>query len=535
MRRVGDSLYEATLSLPETPCLLWYDFQVFAGGQFYWYGNAEDCLGGVGAPVFGSARSFQITVYAPDYHTPVWTRDAVFYQTFPDRFARAEGAPPPPPIKERMVHQDWLDAPALDVDPETHDNRAHDFFGGTLSGIRQKLPYLASLGVTTLYLNPIFHAGTNHRFDTSDWEEIDPMLGTEEDFRALCEDAAAHGMRIVLDGVFSHAGSGNPFFLHAQAHPNSPYRPWFHFERWPDQYKSWWGFQTLPELSKDRPEVIHYFLKSRNAIVKRWPRLGASGWRIDVADELPMAYLRQMRKSVLEARADALLIGEVWEDASNKISYGEMRSYCLGDTLDGVMNYPLRDAAIAFLTRTIDAHAFKRRMDSLYENYPAPFARALLNVIGSHDRPRILNALANVTGLDLPREQRGALRLTEEQRALGIARLKLMLALIVAMPGMPSVYYGDEAGMEGSADPYNRATFPWGQQDMALTDSFAQVLKRKRSVPALGDGTLEIRAESADVLAVIRKSGSQTATTTIDRIACSADFTVIPHSTGSPS
>lgn len=522
-RAGGEGIYEAVLTLPETPCLLWYDFQVWRGGQFYWYGNAEDGLGGAGAMVYGSARSFQMTVYARDFAPPDWMPGAVFYQIFPDRFYRGEKAPPALP-EGRTYHADWQDAPLLALDPETGDNIAHDFFGGTLDGIREKLSYLASLGVTGLYLNPIFHAKTNHRFDTTDWEAIDPMVGTKEDFRALCEAAGRHGMRVVLDGVFSHAGSENAFFGNARVRRDSPYRDWFFFDAWPDQYKSWWGFRTLPELNKRSPGVVRYFLTGEKAIVKRWLREGANGWRIDVADELPMDYLREMRKSAREAKPDAALIGEVWEDASSKISYGEMRCYCLGDTVDGVMNYPLRDAAVAFLTGAIDAYAFKRRMDSLYENYPPPFAWGLLNMIGSHDRARILNALAGADGLDMPREARGTLRLTEAQRALGLARLRLMISLIVAMPGMPCLYYGDEAGMEGSADPYNRGTFPWGREDRELTAHFANVLRRKREVVPLGRGAVVITALSADRIVVERTLGGEKAITTIDRGALSEAF-----------
>ncbi len=523
----GDpALYEAAIHLPEHPCLLWYDFQVWQNGQFHWYGNAEDCMGGVGAPVWGSARSFQITVYDPAFTAPEWTRGAVFYQIFPDRFARGGIAPALPLPEGRSYHENWDDTPGLMIDPHSGDNVAHDFFGGTLDGIRQKLPYLASLGATALYLNPIFHARTNHRFDTTDWKAVDPLLGDEADFRALCAAADALGMHIVLDGVFSHSGNQNPIFVHAQEVIDSPYRNWFKFEHWPDMYKSWWGFHTLPELNKYQPEVIDYFLSDEDAVVKKWPRLGSSGWRIDVADELPMEYLKMLRRGVKQAKADALVIGEVWEDASHKVTYGQMRSYCLGGTLDGVMNYPLREAALEFLTGQINAAAFKRQMDSLYENYPAPFTQSLLNVLGSHDRPRVLNVLAGVDGNDLPREARATLRLTAKQRDLGKKRLKLLLSLIVAMPGMPCVYYGDEAGMEGAADPFNRATFPWGHEDSDLTEAFREGLARRKTVPALAEGTLELYAVTPDILMIERKSPSGTAVTVINRSsrACSVSL-----------
>lgn len=509
------ALYEAVFNLPESPCLLWYDFQVWQGGQFYWYGNAEDGLGGEGAFVWHEVRSFQITVYDPAYETPAWTRGAVFYQIFPDRFARGGNMPSAP--EGRMVHESWDDLPGLMMDPATGDSVPYDFFGGTLTGIVEKLPYLASLGVTGIYLNPIFHAATNHRFDTTDWMTIDPLLGDEQDFCSLCAAAKALGIRIVLDGVFNHSGNVNPFFQSARATPDSPYRNWYLFEHWPDMYKCWWGFETLPNLNKHQPEVIDYFLTGESAVVRKWPRLGADGWRIDVADELPMEYLALMRRSVKAVAPEGILIGEVWEDASHKVSYDQMRSYCLGDTFDGVMNYPLREAAIGFLTGGLDAAGFKRRMDSLYENYPPPFTEALLNVLGSHDRPRILNVLAGVEGENLSHQDRARLALTEKQRALGVKRLKMLLALIVAMPGMPCVYYGDEAGMEGAADPFNRATFPWGREDKTLTDAFREGLRRKRTVPALSGGALSIDAPTPDILVIKRETPGQTAYTALNR------------------
>lgn len=511
------SLYEAVFHTPGKPCLLWYDFQLWQDGQFHWYGNAEDSLGGVGAPLWGEARSYQITVYDPAFAAPEWTRGAVIYQIFPDRFARGISGAKLPMHPERLYHEDWNDIPALMMDPETGDNVAHDFFGGTLEGIREKLPYLAGLGVTVLYLNPIFHARTNHRFDTIDWQMIDPTLGTLEDFQRLCAEAKEQGIRIILDGVFNHSGSSSHFFRHAQSTPDSPYRNWYKFEHWPDMYKSWWGFKTLPDLNNHQPEVIDYFLADEDAVVRRWLREGAGGWRIDVADELPMPFLRMLHQGAKQVQPDTVVIGEVWEDASNKVSYGEMRCYCLGDTLDGVMNYPLREAAIGYLTGTMDAHGFKRQMDSLYENYPMPFAQSLMNLLGSHDRARALNVLSGADGHDLPREEQALLRLTPAQRALGEKRLKLMLQLVITMPGMPCVYYGDETGMEGCADPFSRGTFPWGHEDEALTAYFTEALARRHKVAPLSDGQLLIDALTADVLYIRRVSDEGEAATLINR------------------
>lgn len=509
-------LYTADIIMPEMPCLLWYDFQVWKDGQFYWYGNAEDGLGGVGALVYGQARSYQITVYDPAFCTPQWLSQTVFYQIFPDRYAK-DAYTPLPPIEERTLHANWNEQPLLQVDASTGDNIAHDFFGGTLRGIQEKLPYIASLGCNAIYLNPIFHASTNHRFDTNDWHQIDPYLGTEEDFIHLCQAAEALHIRIILDGVFSHAGSNSPIFQSAQTDAASPYRHWFLFDHWPDDYKSWWGFRTLPEMDKYHPDVIDYFLTGKNAVVPKWLLAGAAGWRIDVADELPMSYLRTMRNAVKRTNPDALILGEVWEDASNKISYGQMRSYCLGDTLDGVMNYPLRDTAIDFLLERIDAYVFKRKIDSLYENYPPPFARGLLNLLGSHDRPRILNTLAEQDGESLPRTERAALRLSDDELALGRSRVKLLLQLIVAMPGMPCVYYGDEIGMQGAADPFNRSGYTWDHIDDPLRAFFSNTLAMRKESVTLAEGDVSIQAINANVLRIRRTTDTYEYTVMINR------------------
>ena len=508
------TLYWARLALPETPCLVWYDFHVWSEGQFFWYGNAEDGLGGEGAPVWGSARSFQITAYDPAFRAPEWTRGAVFYQIFPDRFRKDENALHRAGSRDMLA---WETPVPYRADPETGDFQALDFYGGSLRGVAEKLPYLESLGVTAIYLNPSFEATSNHRYDTTDWMRIDSLLGDEADFAALCAAAEKRGIRVVLDGVFSHAGAMHPDFIAARHSREAKRFDWFLFNNWPDDYKCWWGFRNLPELNKQNDGVRRYFLSDEDSVVRHWLRAGSAGWRLDVADELPMDYLRQLRENARREREDAFVLGEVWEDASNKVSYGEMRCYCLGDTLDGVMNYPLREAALDFLTGKIPSEAFKRRMDSLYENYPAPFAQALLNLMGSHDRARVLNVLCGADGEEIPRAQRGNLRLNSRQREAGKRLLKMLLWLMCFMPGMPCVYYGDEAGMEGATDPFNRAPFPWGREDKELQTFFSETLRRYRASGVLLDGALAMEAPCAEILCVRRKLGEKSETLCLNR------------------
>ncbi|MDR1262123.1 MAG: glycoside hydrolase family 13 protein [Oscillospiraceae bacterium] len=496
-------LYEVVLDVPDEPGLVWYDFRVRAGDGEVAYGNAPDKLGGEGSVWAELPPSFQLTVYDPAFAPPRWMREAVVYQILPDRFY-AYGKPASIP-EGRFLHNDWYDAPGMGIDPGSHDYHARDFYGGTLEGVRLKLPYLAELGVTCLYLNPIFEAPSNHRYDTTDYLKIDPMLGTEHDLVSLCESACGYGIRVMLDGVFSHVGSTSPYFQDAVADSGSPYRAWFTFKRWPHEYDCWWGVPSLPNVNEMEPSYMDFMLRSADAVVPYWTRAGIAGWRLDVADELPMPFLRQLRETVKRVNPDACLLGEVWENASCKIVYDELRSYVLGDTLDSAMNYPLRGALIAFLIGTITAPQAARQIDALMEQYPKPFAYALMNLMGSHDRARILNALVGVTGESIPRANQGQLRLTDGQRALAKARLFMLFDFLAAWPGMPTIYYGDEAGMEGASDPYCRAAYPWEREDAEIRERFRTALTLRRKNPPLTVGEVRLVAPDDDVLIIVRE------------------------------
>ena len=267
---------------------------------------------------------WQLSVLADKYPVPAGCAGAVMYQIFPDRFCQSGSCDLTGKITPYWVHENKDDVPVYlpDANGEVLNN---DFYGGNLNGIREKLPYLQELGVEILYLNPIFYAWSTHRYDTCDYKRIDPMLGTEEDFRALCAEAHAHGMKVILDGVFSHVGSRSAYFQQAIHDPSSPYRGWFRFQHYPDVYDSWWGITTLPCVDKMNPDFIRYMIDDEDSVAVHWLKLGADGWRLDVVDELPDAFLARLRARIRAYKPDALLIGEVWEDASNKIAYDQRR------------------------------------------------------------------------------------------------------------------------------------------------------------------------------------------------------------------
>ncbi len=437
----------------------------------------------------------QLTVYEEYGAAPDWFGRGVSYQIFPDRFCRSRVPDPAGLVGDRTVHENWQDTPEFRPD-ERGEIRNRDFFGGDLAGIISKLDYLKSLGVTTLYLNPIFEAASNHRYNTADYMAIDPMLGTAEDFRALCREAHARGMRVLLDGVFNHTGSASRYFnadgfypeLGAAQSKDSPYYNWYHFTHWPDSYDAWWGIKTLPAVEENQASYRDFIIRSEDSVVRHWLRCGADGWRLDVADELPDDFIAELRQAMDAEKPDCLLLGEVWEDGSNKIAYDRRRKYLLGRETHGLMNYPFRTAALDWLCGG-DAAAFRESMEQLRENYPSPAFYSAMNFLSTHDTPRILTLLG---GEPTPADkaERAAAQLSPAGRELARRRLMLGALLLYTFPGSPTVYYGDEAGMEGYEDPLNRRTFPWGQEDEGLLRWYRRLGQLRGDRPSLQQGDI---------------------------------------------
>jgi len=511
--RSGKFYYEAQITVAQTPCLYWYRFEAVENGVRHTLGAPNDS--GCGCGVMGGTTDFQITVYDADYAVPDWMATGVMYQIMVDRFFHGEGTDALFHAKDGQnieLHQKWEDMPSLNT-ADNGDNFANDFFGGNLEGVRQKLRYLKELGVSVIYFNPIFLARTNHKYDTSDYMQVDTMFGDEKALTRLCEEAKAMGMHVMLDGVFSHVGDDSVYFNRRGTHgekvgafrdQKSPYAKWFTFKNWPNEYECWWGFKTLPNVNEMDEDFRRHILNGEDAVVKHWVRSGTSGWRLDVADELPMPFLRELRKEVKSVDKDAAVLGEVWEDASHKLAYGEVRSYVLGDTLDSVMNYPLREALIGFLMGRIRAGQVVCDLQALQQNYPKPFFYALMNLMGSHDRPRILNVLAGNDGSDIPRAKRAEHKLSTEERLIGTLREHMMLRAMMSMPGMPCIYYADEAGLEGCADPFCRRTYPWGREDKDMLAYYRRMIAMRNHHPVLSVGECRYIAPCDDVFGVVR-------------------------------
>lgn len=518
----GASIYEATLEMPKNCGLLWYHFEVGTDNGVIYCGNNAECLGGMSSLCEkDDVRDFQITVYDGEYKTPEWFKTAVAYQIFTDRFCNPNGEF----LGNRtdIIKRNWGDTPFYKAEQFGGEYKSNDFFGGNLEGIISKLSYLEELGITVIYLNPIFKAVSNHKYDTGNYEEIDPMFGDEETFSRLCSEAKKHGIRIILDGVFNHTGDDSMYFnkygnynsVGAYQSKSSPYYSWFNFIEYPETYESWWGMTTLPQVNEESAELRKYLLSCENSIVKKWIRLGASGWRLDVVDELPDFFVKELRAAVKEVNPDAVIIGEVWEDASNKTAYGKRREYFIGDELDSVMNYPLRDALINAALCRIDAAEFNRRIMSLKENYPKQAYYSLLNIMSSHDVERIVTLMGGApTRHEVDRDFQANFRLSGEQLETALARTRLVMSVIMTMPGVPCIFYGDELGVQGYGDPFCRSCFPWENMDEVDKDGkmrglFKDLTALRKSSKAFSTGDFENVYAFDNTYAYIRSSDNE--------------------------
>ena len=506
--------FSGIYTAPQEPDLCWYAFRfIRADGSTVCYGRSGWC--GQDA-----LARWQLTVYE-DTPTPAWFGQGVTYQIFPDRFRRTSVPDVGGMVGRRWVHDNWSDQPVFLPDEQGQiTNR--DFFGGSLAGITEKLDYLKSLSVSTLYLNPIFEADSNHRYNTADYHAIDPLLGSEEDFRTLCREAHARGIHIILDGVFNHTGSNSRYFNAEGFYPEpgaaqsteSPYFNWYSFHPWPTDYDAWWGVHTLPAVNEEQPDYRRFIISGKNSVVRHWLRDGADGWRLDVADELPDDFIAAIRDAIQAEKPNGYLLGEVWEDGSNKIAYSRRRRYLLGRETHGLMNYPFRTALLAWLGGG-DAAAFRDDMETIRENYPPAAFYGAMNFLGTHDTPRILTLLG-VEQTPEDKGQRAAYRLSPAELARGQKKLRLAAMLLYSFPGSPTLYYGDEAGMQGFEDPLNRGTYPWGGEDGSLLAFFRRLGQLRAERISMQCGIIRYLHAQGGGLVVERLHGTERTVTALN-------------------
>jgi cyclomaltodextrinase / maltogenic alpha-amylase / neopullulanase len=509
-----------------------YWFEVLIDGVKYVYQNNAEPIywtqekgsGGVGQvslPIDEArrVRRFRITVYDPAFKVPGWAQDAAYYFIFPERFRNGNPANDPK-VGERKyqnhgieVHARWSERP---FKPGTGDGSdAHynnDFFGGDLEGIIAKLDYIRELGANAIYMTPVFQAASNHKYDTADYHRIDSAFGTNADFTRLTREAAKRGIRVIPDASLNHVGADSRYFdrfgnfsaqdqgafANGRIHADSPYASWFTLDasqaEADKQFKGWVGVTDLPELNKASPGWRRFAYGDKDSVTRSWLRRGAAGWRMDVAPWVPDDFWREWRKAVKQTRPDAITIAETWFDASK---------YFLGDTFDSTMNYVLRNAVLDFANGS-DARKLVANLEHLREAYPPQAFHALMNLLSSHDQARALHVLGGPLGAAPDVMQQ--------------AKQKLRLATLVQMtlPGAPTVYYGDEVGLSGGDDPYNRMPYPWadqgGQPDLALRSDFKALLQLRQKQTVLRRGILQAPLFStAHVVVLARQYGAQTA------------------------
>jgi len=520
------------------PAVYGYYFVLTIQGRRYVYGNNKDSIywtrekGSMGVGLVEELpsearriRRYRQTIYAVDFTVPTWARDAVYYYVFPERFRNGDTSNDPKPGRDRYqdraveFHARWMDRPykpgSGDGSDEVYNN---DFYGGDLAGLIDKLDNIRDLGANALYLTPVFKAASNHKYDTADYRRIDPAFGTNEDFQRLTVEAARRGIRVIVDTSLNHVGADSPYFNRfsnyppggafdgGRINPASPYASWFRFD--PSQhdadrqYRGWIDVKDLPELNKASKDFRRFAYGGPDSVMRYWLDQGASGWRMDVAPWVPDDFWREWRRAVKSHRPDALTIAETWFDASK---------FFLGDSFDGTMNYIFRNTALDYAAGG-RADRLYQNLELLRESYPPQALFASMNLLSTHDQPRALHHLGADGGAD---GDNGA---GTDPATLARAKQRLLLALWFQMtyPGAPTIYYGDEVGVSGGEDPYNRAPYPWadrgGHPDEALKAQVRQLVALRHQLPVLRHGTLEAPLLLSDHLIVLlRRDGAQVA------------------------
>lgn len=480
----------------------------------YWYKFVTNTE--LGSFVFGkneygellqNGEPFSLTIYSEEGFAPSVQNGGVIYQIFVDRFNK--GIDKACIWDKDGVLKNWdEDVTIIDSDGVF---RANDFYGGNLQGIVDKLDYLKDLGVTMIYLSPIFKSSSNHRYDTGDYMCIDELLGDDNSLLRLVVKAKEKGIGIMLDGVFNHTGSDSRYFnklgkydsFGAYQGIKSPYYDWYYFINYPDEYGCWWGITVTPTVNKNN-ESYRQFILGENGVLDKWTKFGLAGWRLDVVDELDIEFVNDIRKRVKSIDKNVIVIGEVWEDASTKIAYSKRRPYLQGSQLDGVMNYPFKNAIIDFIWNK-DINSFVNNIMTIYENYPLCALNCCMNFLGTHDTVRAINTMSNYDISGTTKENRLHIRLPKEVKDNAKTNLKLATAILYALPGMPTIFYGDEVGLEGYEDPINRRPFPWNNMDTDLLDHYKTLGKIRAKYKKAFSGTMDIFSDNG-MLYIIRKS-----------------------------
>ena len=492
LKKYEEKMYSCKIEPIQEKGIYFYYFEVnvnkYGNESKLFYGKCHQ-NGEVCQYTYENLNKYQLTVYE-DFKTPTWLKEGVLYQIFVDRFNNGNrNGKVSNPKRNSFIYANWDDDPMY-IKDANGDIIRWDFYGGNLKGIINKLGYLKRLGVSIIYLSPIFESSSNHKYNIGNYKEIDSMYGDEEIFKELIKKASDKGISIILDGVFSHTGADSIYFNKfnnydsngAFNNEDSPYRNWYTFDNSEIGYKSWWGVKDLPDVNELEPSYMDYIIRDEDSVLNKWTKMGVKGWRLDVADELPSPFITEFKKQLNKIDEDSVLVGEVWEDASNKISYGERREYLLGDQLDTAMGYPFRKGVLSFLKGEIKSYELNDLFVTIKENYPPESFKSNLNLLGTHDVARLKTELNSDKDL-----------------------VKLAVVTQMTFEGVPYIYYGDETGMEGNTDPDNRRTYPWKNEDEEMVDFYRNSIQTRNRVKSLLSGdTRFIYTMNDDVFAYER-------------------------------
>lgn len=498
-------IYSCTLDTSELGVgLYYYKYEVtsFNGKEYYalrGHGGELNCID------FDDGL-MQLIVFEKAENTPEWLFGGIIYHIFVDRFRKSGRCLPK---DYAIMNEDWENGIPQFADKPGGYVENNMFFGGDLYGVTEKLDYIKSLGVNCIYLSPIFEAYSNHKYDTADYMSIDSMFGGDSAFSELIREAKKRGIRIILDGVFNHTGSDSIYFnkngrykeLGAYQSEKSKYFEWYNFRSFPDDYECWWNVKILPRVNSDK-ESYRKFILGDGGVIEKWAKKGVAGFRLDVADELSDSFISGLNSKLKSVCSDGMVYGEVWEDASNKIAYDKRKKYFLGNELDSVMNYPVREALIKFIK--YGDTAVSDVCETLYSHYPKDASDLLMNLLGTHDTERILTVLGTDGSEGYTNKELSVKRMTNTEIKRALSLLKIAYTVIATLPGIPCIYYGDEAGMQGYRDPFNRMPYPWGKENTELINFYKTIGKLRRSEKLYRKGLFKVILCTSDIFAFVR-------------------------------
>lgn len=457
----GEYTYSLTVKVT-TAGLYFYHFDIQNEEQCYRVGGDADL-----SALLGKGADWQLTVVSEEYK-PTALDGGVMYEIMPDRFFCGGERLKTKPYA--VYRDDWNGVPEFRTD-EAGKIRNEDFFGGNLKGIAKKLTYIKNLGVTCIYLTPIFEAHSNHKYDIGNYMRVDSDFGTIDDLKDLVKKAKRRGISVILDGVFSHTGDDSIYFNKYGTYEScgafqsvkSPYYSWYKFRNWPNEYDCRYNINIMPDTDAENV-LFDEYVNGAEGVVRYWTRMGLGGWRLDVCEQLPDAFISHCVGAVKREDPDAVVFGEVFLDASNMNASSKRRSFLGNGMLDSVTNYPFKEDILNFV-RCGDSNRLNNTVAVIVNNYPKRSLDCAMNVLDNHDTARLLTVLGD-NGEICCREDKATAKI--KNRAEAVKLVKLASALQYTLPGVPCVYYGDEVGMEGFEDPFNRRCYPWGEGDKEL-------------------------------------------------------------------